>query len=74
MYLIDWVGMASFRRCVSRHARPQVIEEAHGGDSGGHFVAEIAVKKILQVGLWWEQITPDVMDYCKKCDMLSEER
>ena len=54
---------------MPRHARPQVIEEAHGGDSGGHFVAEITVKKILQVGLWWEQMTPDVMDYCKKCDI-----
>ena len=23
----------------------------------------------MQVGLWWEQITPDVLDYCKKCDI-----
>ena len=35
------------RRCVPRHARPRVIEESHGGDSGGHFAAEITIKKIL---------------------------
>ena len=57
------------RRCVPRSARVQVIEEAHGGDSGGHFASEITVKKILQIGLWWEQIMPDVMDYCKRCDI-----
>ena len=33
------------RRCVPRNARVQVIEEAHRGDSGGHFASEITVKK-----------------------------
>ena len=57
------------RRCVPRSARQQVIQEAHAGDAGGHFAADITVKKILQVGLWWERMTPDVTTYCRKCDM-----
>ena len=57
------------RRCVPRSARQKVIQEAHAGDAGGHFAADITVKKILQVGLWWERITPEVTTYCRKCDM-----
>ena len=57
------------RRCVPRSARQQVIAEAHAGDAGGHFAAGITIKKIFQVGLWWDRIHPDVIDYCKKCDM-----
>ena len=57
------------RRCVPRSARQQVIVEAHASDARGHFAAEITIKKILQVGLWWERMHPDVIDYCRKCDM-----
>ena len=35
--------------------------EAHAGDAGGHFAADITITKILQVGLWWEHMQPDIM-------------
>ena len=58
------------RRCVPRSARQQlVIEEAHAGDAGDHFAAEITIKKYLQVGLWWDSMQPDVITYCRKCDI-----
>ena len=60
------------RRCVPRSARQQVTEEAHAGDAGGHFAAEITIKKILQVGLWWESMQPDVITYCRKCDICQQ--
>ena len=63
------------RRCVPRSARQQVIHEAHAGDTGGHFAeSDITVKKILQVGLWWERMTPDVTTYCRKCDICQANR
>lgn len=56
-----------------RSAWQPVIHEAHAGDAGGHFVATIIVKKILQVGLWWERMTPpDVTTYCRKCDIYQQ--
>ena len=35
------------KRCVPRSARQQVMEEAHARDAGGHFAADITIKKIL---------------------------
>ena len=44
-----------------------MTKEVHAGDAGGHFEVEITIKKILQVGLWWESMKPDVITYYKKC-------
>lgn len=57
------------RRCVTAANRTAVIEEAHTGDSGGHFSREITTRKVLQAGLWWETLPKDSANFCKRCDI-----
>ena len=51
-----------------------MIQEAHVGDDGGHFAADITAKKFFQVRLWQERMTPDVTTYCQKCDICLQHR
>jgi hypothetical protein len=35
---------------------------------GGHFVANITVKKILDGQYWWSNLFKDTHEFCKSCD------
>ena len=55
--------------CVTRSARPLVMKEAHVGDvDGGNFVADITIRRIFNIGIWWKTIHRDVKDFCKHFD------
>ena len=44
---------AILRRCSLEHERKKIIQEAHSGVEGGHFLVDITIMKILQAGMWW---------------------
>jgi hypothetical protein len=45
-----------------------VLKELHEGVAGGHFVANITAKKILDVGYWWPTLFKDTHEFCRSCD------
>lgn len=50
-------------QCVLQSARQEIIHEARAGELVGHFAADITVNFFLQVGLWWESMTPNVIHF-----------
>lgn len=56
------------RHCVLEHERKDIMEEAHGGIAGGHYVGDATMRKILLAGLWWETLYKDYKEYYKACD------
>jgi hypothetical protein len=55
------------RRCVLEHERPMILEEAHGGIVGGHYVRRETPHKILCTGIWWPTLHKDAKEYCQSC-------
>jgi hypothetical protein len=45
------------------------LYEFHDGFCGGHFVGQITIKNILQVGYYWPTFFKDAHDYYKSCDV-----
>jgi hypothetical protein len=45
-----------FRFCVTIDEAHKVLWESHEGFGGGHFIAYIIAKKIIDVGYWWPQV------------------
>ena len=43
--------------------------DAHGGATGGHYVARATTQKILRTGLWFPTLHQDSKAYCKVCDV-----
>ena len=41
------------RRCVPKHEKMGILQEAHQGIAGGHLEKEAIVRKVLQAELWW---------------------
>ncbi len=41
------------RRCLTTSETLVVLKELHEGMAKGHFITNIIVKKILDVGYWW---------------------
>jgi hypothetical protein len=35
---------------------------------GGHFVANITTKKILDASYWWPTLLKNTHEFCKNCD------
>jgi len=56
-------------RCILDHEKTSVLEEAHGGLSGGHYTWKATTQKILKVGLWWPTLHKDAKEYCQTCDV-----
>ncbi|CAM6097605.1 unnamed protein product [Calypogeia fissa] len=56
------------RRVLMSNEQRTAMEMAHDGFGGGHFGADITVRKILQQGLWWKTMHKDTHDYVKTCD------
>ncbi|KAH9298534.1 hypothetical protein KI387_030216, partial [Taxus chinensis] len=51
--------------CVLENERKDIMEGAHGGITGGHYVGDATTQKILIVGLWWEKLCKDCKDSYK---------
>ncbi|KAH9287910.1 hypothetical protein KI387_032027, partial [Taxus chinensis] len=55
-------------KSVLEHERLAIMEEAHGGSAGGHYLGDVTMHKIVMARLWWETLYKDYKDYCKACD------
>jgi hypothetical protein len=56
------------RRCVMEAELPMILEEAHEGITGGHYVGKATAQKVLQASLWWPTLHRDAKEYAKACD------
>ncbi|KAH9315077.1 hypothetical protein KI387_023704 [Taxus chinensis] len=56
------------RQCVLEHERKAIMEEGHGGITGGNYERDVTTCKILLAGLWWEILYKDCKEYYKACD------
>ena len=56
------------RQCALEHEREDIIQEAHLGATGEHFLVETTIKKILQAGLWWPSKNKDCKQKISQCD------
>lgn len=57
------------RRCILNHDKSTVLDEAHGGISGGNYPGKATTQKILRAGLWWPALHKDAKEYCQACDV-----
>ena len=55
-------------QCFLEHEREDIIQKAHSGVAGGHFLVETTIKNILQAGLWWPSINKDCKERISQCD------
>jgi hypothetical protein len=55
-------------KCLTTLEAHIVLKELHEGVVGRSFVADITIKKILDVGYWWPTLFKDTHDFCKSCD------
>ncbi len=53
------------RRCFTTLETHIVLKELHEGMVGGHFVAYITIKKILNVGYWRLILLKDIHEFCR---------
>jgi hypothetical protein len=51
------------------HERLVILEEAHDGIVGGHYVGKATAQKILFTGLWWPTLHKDAKEYFQSCDV-----
>ena len=56
------------RRYVPEFERSNILMDAHGGTTGGHYEGRATTQKILCVGLWWPTMHKDSKSYCRACD------
>ena len=57
------------QRYVPEFERGQILVEAHGGVTGGHYMGHTTAQNILRIGLWWPTLHQDSKDYCRACDV-----
>jgi hypothetical protein len=50
------------RKCVMEEERPLILEKAHEGIMGGHYVGKEATHKILRDDLWWPNLHKDAKE------------
>ena len=48
--------------------RSIILDEAHGGPTGGHYARKEKMQKILCAGLWWPMLHKDTKVSSKACD------
>ncbi len=61
------------RICVLESEYVSILEHAHAGIPGGHFLADgdcqtLTAKAIIRAGLWWPTLFQDAALYVKSCD------
>ena len=59
---------------VLEHEQRRILEEAHAGVAGGHYVGRPIVHKVLAVGLWWPIVHNDAKEFCRTCDVCQRTR
>ncbi len=52
------------RRCLIISKSQIVLKELHEGVARGDFVANITLKKIMEVGYWWPTLFKDTHEFC----------
>ncbi len=52
-------------KCLTILETQIVLKELHEGVVGGHFVADIIAKKILDARYWWPTLFKDIHDFCR---------
>ncbi len=55
-------------RCLTTLEAHIVLKELHERVVRGHFVVDITMKQILDVGYWCPTLFKDIHDFCKSCD------
>ena len=58
----------SLRICVTEAEYLEILFHAHSCLPGGHFLAEVTAKAIVQTGLWWPTLFRDANEYVQRCD------
>jgi hypothetical protein len=53
-------------RCLTTSGAQIILKELHGV-ARGHFVTNITIKKILNVGYWWPTLFKYTHDFCRSC-------
>ena len=61
-------------RYVLEHERRRILEEAHDGIAGGHYVGKAIAQKVLTTGLWWPIVHKDAKEFCRSCDVCQRTR
>ena len=56
-------------RYVLENERRRILEEAHAGIAGGHYIRKAIVQKVLIAGLWWPTVHKDAKEFCRSCDV-----
>ena len=46
-----------------------VLNDAHDGVIGGHFIGKTTLQKILLAGLWFSTMHVDAQEYYHNCDL-----
>lgn len=54
--------------CVLEHEHIDIMEETHGGITGGHYAGDVIAWKIVLTRLWWKTLYKYCKAYCKACD------
>lgn len=57
------------RHYVPEFERINILADAHGRATGGHYVGKATAQKILHGGLWWPTLHKDLKAYCQACDV-----
>ena len=58
-----------WRRAIWQIEKDIIMQEAHYGVAGGHYVREMTTRKIWNNGLWWPTTIKDAIEYCRQCDL-----
>jgi len=61
MYIMEQDN--KMHKCLTTLEAQIVLNELHEGMVGGHFVANITTKKILDVDYWWPILFKDIMNF-----------
>ena len=56
------------RLCAMEQEYVPILQQAHSGLAGGHFLAETTAKAIMMSGIWWPTLFNDAKEYVKRCE------
>ena len=55
---------------IPKNKRAEILREAHGGTTSGHFSARKTLGRLRQC-VYWMGMRKDVLEWCKACDACS---
>ncbi|MCO5554804.1 hypothetical protein L7F22_008339 [Adiantum nelumboides] len=56
------------RMCATEEDYIPILQQAHSGQAGGHFLAKKMAKSILYAGILWPTLFMDAEEFVKRCD------